>query len=54
MDDESADSIALRCFLRDSVTVDLNFILAGATKKNRRGGGAASARGRERTKKREQ
>jgi hypothetical protein len=36
MDDESADSIALRCFLRDSVTVDLNFILAGATKKNRR------------------
>lgn len=26
IDDESADNIVLRCFLRDIVTVDLNFI----------------------------
>lgn len=33
MDDESADSIVLRCFLRDTVTVDLNFILPQRGKK---------------------
>jgi hypothetical protein len=43
IDDESADSIVLRCFLRDIVTVDLNFISEVQRKKE---GGERRGRGR--------
>jgi len=53
IDDESADSIVLRCFLRDIVTVDLNFISEVQRKEEggeRRGREGEPARGRERVK----